>query len=100
MPRQARTQIIITDVKANPSHVNEKGIQVEGIIIVGVKVKCGKYNWTKAYGFSDKQLKNFTLDAFKVRIYEESRVWLKEKQFEEQVLHALKDTKGEIIYLD
>ena len=101
MPRKIRTTIEIIDVKAKPSHINEKGIQIEGIVMISVKIRYGKkYQWTKAFGFLPKDLKNFNLEDFKVKIYEESRIWIQENDLQAEALKKLKASKSEPIYLD
>lgn len=99
--RSIKTQMSITDIQAEPGHTNEKGIYIEGFIIIAVKVNYGKkYNWNKAYRIMQKEVDQFTLDEFKKRIYQESRIWIKEKDLEADVLKKLKGTKNEIVYLD
>lgn len=98
---KARTTIEILDVKVQPSHVNRKGVQVEGLVMISIKVRYGKkYEWNKAYGFLPKDLKNFDLEDLKVRVYEESRTWIQEKDLQAVALKKLKATENETIYLD
>jgi hypothetical protein len=100
MARQTKTKLTILDIQAFPGHTNEKSIYIEGQIVIGVRVEYGKYKWNKAYRILQKELDQFSLDEFKVRIYQESRIWIKEKDLETDVLKKLKGTKNETVYLD
>jgi hypothetical protein len=99
--RQAKTKMTVTDIQTNPGHTNEKGIYIEGYVIIAVKVEYGKkYSWNKAYRILQKEIDQFSLDEFKERIYKESRKWIIEKNLEADVMKKLKGTKNETVLLD
>lgn len=98
---KAKTKMTITDIQAQPGHTNEKGIYLEGYIIIAVKVDYGrKYSWNKAYRILQKEIDQFSLDEFKKRIYQESRKWIVEKDLEADVMKKLKGAKNQAVLLD
>lgn len=100
MPRKARTKMTITDVQTITGHTNDKGIYIQGQIVLAVKVEYSKYTFSKAYRIMQTEIDKFNLNEFKERIYRESRIWIKEKDFEQEVMKKLKGTKNETVFLD
>lgn len=98
---KAKTTMTVTDIQVQQGHTSPKGLYIEGQIIIAVKVDYGKkYSWKKAYRILQKEIDQFTLEEFKKRIYQESRIWITEKDLEADVLRKLKGTKNETVFLD
>lgn len=100
LPNHGRTTMLISDIQTNPGHTNDKGIYIKGTVIIAVIVKYAGFEWKRAYQIMQEELDQFTLDEFKKRIYQESRIWIKEKELEADVLDKLKASKNEAVYLD
>lgn len=100
LPGHGRTRLKVTDVVAKPGHHNDKGIYINGEVIIAVQVNYGNYEWKKAYRIMQSEIDQFTFDEFKKRIYQESRIWIKEKDLEVDVLGKLKGTQNKTVYLD
>lgn len=100
MPRIARTKLTVTDIQTSVGHTNEKGLYIAGQMIIAIRVEYKRWKWLKAYRIIEDDLKAFNMDEFKKRIYAESRIWIKEKEFQEATLKKLKNIKGEQIFLD
>ena len=89
MGRVAHIRMKITDFKIEDNKA-----------IIAVEIRKGTYVFRQAYGMAAPEIKNFNMDEFKIRVYEDAQRMVADKEFEETVLRRIDDMIGATIELD